>query len=156
MSEILIRTAALSDLPTLRRFEQGVIFAERPFDHQIKNDPVHYYNIEEMIRAPHIEIVVAEIAGKLVGSGYARIEQARHYLTHQQHAYLGFMYVEPEHRGKGINQKVIETLAQWAISQNITELRLDVYDANTHAIRAYEKAGFTKHLIAMRRDAGDV
>ena len=150
MSEILVRTATLSDLPTLRSFEQGVILAERPLDPQIKNDPVHYYDIEEMIAAPHIEIVVAELDGEPVGSGYARIENARHYLKHQQHAYLGFMYVKPEHRGRGINQKVIETLKQWAISQNITELRLDVYDENIPAIKAYEKVGFKKHLIAMR------
>jgi len=150
MSEILVRTATLSDLGTLRSFEQGVIVAERPFDPQIKNDPVHYYDIEEMIAASHIEIVVAELDGEPVGSGYARIENARHYLKHQQHAYLGFMYVKPQHRGKGINQKVIETLKQWAISQNITELRLDVYDENIPAIKAYEKVGFKKHLIAMR------
>lgn len=150
MSEILVRTATLSDLPTLRSFEQGVILAERPFDPMIKNDPVHYYDIEEMIAASHIEIVVAELDGEPVGSGYARIENARHYLKHQQHAYLGFMYVKPQHRGRGINQKVIETLKQWAISQNITELRLDVYDENIPAIKAYEKVGFKKHLIAMR------
>ena len=150
MPEILLRTATLSDLPTLRSFEQGVIVAERPFDPLIKSDPVHYYNIEEMIAASHIEIVVAELNGELVGSGYARIENARHYLKHQQHAYLGFMYVKPEHRGKGINRKVIETLKQWAISKNIMELRLDVYDENTAAIKAYEKVGFKKHLIAMR------
>ena len=150
MSEILVRTATLSDLGTLRSFEQGVIVAERPFDPQIKNDPVHYYDIEEMIAASHIEIVVAELDGEPVGSGYARIENARHYLKHQQHAYLGFMYVKPQHRGRGINQKVIETLKQWAIYQNITELRLDVYDENIPAIKAYEKVGFKKHLIAMR------
>lgn len=155
MSEILVRTATLSDLPILRRFEQGVILAERPFDPLIKNDPVHYYDIEEMITAPHIEIVVAELAGELVGSGYARIERARHYLKHKQHAYLGFMYVEPAYRGKGVNQKVIEALKQWAISQNITELRLDVYDSNIAAIKAYEKTGFTKHLIAMRLGTND-
>lgn len=150
MSEIFVRTATISDLSTLRSFEQGVIMAERPFNPLIKNDPVHYYNIEEMIVASHIEIVVAELGGELVGSGYARIENARHYLKHQQHAYLGFMYVKPEHRGKGINQKVIETLKKWAILQDITELRLDVYDKNAPAIKAYEKAGFKKHLVAMR------
>lgn len=152
MSKILIRKATLTDLPILRRFEQGVIFAERPFDGEIKDDPVHYYDIEEMISASHIEIVVAELDGELIGSGYARIEKSRHYLKHPMQAYLGFMYVDPAHRGRGVNKEIIEALKQWSISQNIVELRLDVYDHNLPAIKAYEKAGFTKHLINMRMD----
>ena len=93
----------------------------------------------------------ASPTGKLIGSGYARIEASKHYLLHTRHAYLGFMYVVPEHRGKGVNQLIIEALKQWSLSQNITELRLDVYSENQPAINAYEKAGFTKYLIEMRR-----
>jgi GNAT superfamily N-acetyltransferase len=59
---------------------------------------------------------------------------------------MGFMYTDPRHRGKGVNA-VIEALKEWCRSQNITELRLDVYHDNPSAIRAYEKAGFKKHLL---------
>lgn len=61
------------------------------------------------------------------------------------------MYVVPAHRGKGVNKMIIETLAKWAVSKNITELRLDVYHQNEAAIRAYERVGFARHMIAMRR-----
>lgn len=155
MAQINIRPAKISDLPTLLHFEQGVINAERPFDKFIKSDPVHYYDIEEMIRALHIEILVAEIDGEVVGSGYARIEKAKHFLKHPLHAYLGFMYVDPAHRGKGINSKIIEALKKWAISQKISEMRLDVYDGNLPAIKAYEKVGFTKQLINMHMEIGE-
>jgi GNAT superfamily N-acetyltransferase len=60
------------------------------------------------------------------------------------------MYVEPAHRGKGINQMIIAALKTWAYSRNVTELRLDVYHGNATAIKAYEKAGFTSHMINMR------
>jgi GNAT superfamily N-acetyltransferase len=43
------------------------------------------------------------------------------------------------HRGKGVNAVIIEALKEWCRSQNITELRLDVYNDNPSAIRAYEK-----------------
>ncbi len=69
--------------------------------------------------------------------------------------YLGFMYVDPNHRGKEINKKIIEALKDWASSQNIPELRLDVYAENASAIKAYEKAGFTKHMVAMRMNLQD-
>jgi ribosomal protein S18 acetylase RimI-like enzyme len=46
-------------------------------------------------------------------------------------------------------------LKEWCRSQNITELRLDVYHDNPSAIRAYEKAGFKKHLVNMRLDCNN-
>lgn len=55
------------------------------------------------------------------------------------------------HTDKGINRMIIDALKAWALSRNITELRLDVYYANTNAIKAYEKAGFSQHMINMRQ-----
>lgn len=150
MDQIFVRKASLKDLDSLLRFEQGMIIAERPFDDTIKDGHIHYYDIEEMITASHIGLVVAESNQEIIGCGYARIENSKHYLKHQQHAYLGFMYVNPVHRGKGVNKKIIKVLQQWAISKNLMEMRLEVYYDNLSAIRAYEKTGFTKHMIEMR------
>lgn len=150
MNHITIRKATFDDLETLYRFEQGVIEAERPFDKTLKNGLIHYYDLEGMITASHIELLVADLGGELIGSGYARIEDAKPYLQHPKHGYLGFMYVDPNHRGKGVNMKIIQALKEWARSQNISELRLDVYHDNISAIKAYEKIGFSKHMIEMR------
>jgi GNAT superfamily N-acetyltransferase len=147
---INIRKATLNDLTTLLEFEQGIIAAERPFDPTLKEDTISYYNIEKMISATDVEIVVAVLNEQIIGSGYARIENAKPYLNHQLYAYLGFMYTHPSHRGKGVNNQIIETLTNWVRSQNIFEMRLDVYNDNPSAIRAYEKVGFKKHLINMR------
>ena len=148
---ITVRQATTADLPTLLRFEQGVITAERPMDPTIRDGPIHYYDLNKMLTSPHIHLIVAETGdGTLIGSGYARIDPSRLYLKHTHHAYCGFMYVEPVHRGKGVNQLIIDALKDWAKSQSLTELRLDVYTTNDDAIRAYEKAGFTPYLINMR------
>jgi RimJ/RimL family protein N-acetyltransferase len=148
---ITIRPATTADLPTLLHFEQGVISAERPMDPTIQDGPIHYYDLDKMLDSPHIHLVVAETADHaLIGSGYARIDPSRHYLKHTHHAYCGFMYIDPAHRGQGINQLIIDALKAWALSQGLTELRLDVYPTNDAAIRAYEKAGFTPYLNNMR------
>jgi GNAT superfamily N-acetyltransferase len=60
------------------------------------------------------------------------------------------MYVTPNHRGKGINKKIIDFLKDWAETKNITELILDVYIDNINAVKAYEKIGFVRHLLEMR------
>ena len=153
MGAITIRPASLDDLDILLSFEQGIVHSERPFDPTLQDGEIHYYDIAEMINAPHIEVAVAELNGEIIGSGYARIEApSKIYLKHARHAYLGFMYVKPEHRGKGVNKKVIETLQQWAISKGITEFRLDVYHDNSPAIKAYQKLGFSRLLIEMRME----
>jgi ribosomal protein S18 acetylase RimI-like enzyme len=152
MNEVTIRKATAADLPTLYRFEQGVIDAERPFIPRLKKGDVKYYDLVYMLNAPHIHLVVAEVNGELIGSGYARIEEAKQYLDHPKHAYLGFMYVDPGYRGRGINKIILDHLVSWATTHGITEIVLEVYYDNHPAIKAYEKAGFIRHLITMRRD----
>ncbi|HEY8957231.1 GNAT family N-acetyltransferase [Chitinophaga sp.] len=150
MQEIIIRKATLADLPVLLDFEQGVIAAERPFDPTLKEGIIHYYDIAAMITAPHIELLVAEAEGQLIGSGYARIENARPYIIFTRYAYLGFMYVAPAWRGKGVNKLIINGLRTWAHSQGIVEMRLEVYATNEPAVKAYEKVGFQPLLVEMR------
>ena len=150
MHNITIRKAYPDDLKKLLEFEQGIITAERPFDPTLKEGKIHYYDIEKMISASHIEVLVAESDSEIIGSGYARLEAAKPYLNHETYAYLGFMYTDPNHRGKGVNSRIIEALKDWCRSKDIFELRLDVYNDNAPAIKAYEKVGFKKYLINMR------
>ncbi|WP_298480051.1 GNAT family N-acetyltransferase [uncultured Maribacter sp.] len=146
----LFRPAILDDLGVLKIFEQGVISAERPFDSTLKPDPISYYNIAELITSPKSDVLVAVYNNKIIASSYVKILEAKPYLKHSDYAYLGFMYVMPQFRGKGINKAIIEEIKKWCSSKDIYELRLDVYSANISAIRAYEKAGFQNHLVNMR------
>jgi GNAT superfamily N-acetyltransferase len=155
MNEIIIREAVPGDLETLLAFEQGIAAAERPMDSTLKEGEIHYYDLRQLISAENVHLVVAALDGEMVGSGYAQIRDAKGYLKHRQYAHLGFMYVRPQHRGKGINQLILDALKQWCREREIFELRLEVYDTNTPAIRAYEKAGFTKNLVEMRIDLND-
>ena len=151
MSNITFRTATLDDLPTLLEFEQGIIEVERPFDPTLAPDPINYYDIGEFIKSDDTEVMVAMVGEEIVGSGYAKITKSKVYHRMEHHAYLGFMFTTPAHRGKGINQGLTEALIDWAKSKGLSEIRLDVYAENPSAIRAYEKAGFKKHMIEMRR-----
>lgn len=149
-STIEIRSAKPSDLSELLRFEQEIIKTERPFDSTLKEGLISYYDISKMISQKDIIVLVALADKKLIASGYARIEKAKPYLKHKNYAYLGFMYVVEEFRGKGVNKLLIEKLNEWILKQNIHEVRLDVYTDNKAAIGTYEKAGFKKHLVNMR------
>lgn len=148
----IVRKATLEDLPILLEFEQGVILAERPFDPTIKDGDITYYDIPDLITNPNSDVFVVEINKHIVASGYAKIKPDRHYLKHEHQGYLGFMYVSNQHRGKQLNKLIIDALFNWCKSRNIFEIRLDVYQDNIPAIKAYEKVGFKKHMINMRLD----
>ncbi|MGB5822123.1 MAG: GNAT family N-acetyltransferase [Saonia sp.] len=156
MEEITIRPASLEDLEVLLEFEQGIITAERPFDPTLKEDPIHYYDLKQMILSDKAEVVVAVCNSVVVSSGYAIIKKAKSYLDHTEYAYLGFMYTHPEFRGKGINKMIVDALKKWSIDQGLNEIRLTVYPDNAPAIRAYEKIGFKKYILEMRMDRDEL
>lgn len=150
MKKVKVRDALPEDVPVLLAFEQELIKAERPFDPCIRPDPVNYYDLAAYVQDEGVKVVVAEIEGEIVASGYALTKRARPYLNHDHYAYLGFMYTKPSHRGQGINRMIINTLVDWSRGKGLEEIRLTVYDDNQPAIRAYQKAGFKKHIVEMR------
>lgn len=150
MENVLIRDAQSADVPILLSFEQALIKAERPLDPTIAKDPVSYYDIASYVADANVKVLVAEVDGDVVASGYALRKEARHYLDHKWYAYLGFMYTKPDQRGKGINQKITQGLLEWCKIVGLKEVRLTVYDENQSAVNAYLKSGFEKHIMEMR------
>jgi GNAT superfamily N-acetyltransferase len=155
MHPITVRQATIADLGTLLGFEQGVVLAERPCDAALKEGVIHYYDIEKLLKSENVMFLVAQFGGEIIGCGFARVDAAKPHLKHAQQAYLGLMYVDPAHRGHGINRTIIDALKSWCRSRQIPELRLEVYERNTGAIKAYEKAGFERHIVEMRMSLSD-
>ena len=153
---VTVRPASLADLDRLLEFEQAIIETERPFDRTISpGADVHYYDLAALISSRDAEVLVAEIGPYVVASGYARIDASNLYLRHREHSYLGFMYVVPQHRGKGINKRIIEGLEAWSRSRGVTEMRMEVYAENGPAVKAYEKSGYSKLILEMRKSLAD-
>ncbi|MET3035296.1 GNAT family N-acetyltransferase [Chryseobacterium sp. NRRL B-14859] len=145
------REAREEDLKILLEFEQGIVSAERPFNITLIDGEIHYYDLSHFIQSPDATLIIAEEDNEIIGSGYALIKKAeKNYYKFEEYAYLGFMYVKPEYRGKGVSKVVTDELINWAKSRGISEVRLDVYAQNESAIKAYEKAGFEPHLLTMR------
>ncbi|GAA4179023.1 GNAT family N-acetyltransferase [Sphingobacterium ginsenosidimutans] len=148
--ELKIRQAQENEIDVLLEFEQGIVAAERPYDETLKEGEFHYYDLLELIKSAEAEVLVAAIGDQIVGSGYAKIVDAKPYQKYAKYVHLGFMYVRPEYRGQGINKLILEALTSWAKEQKISEVRLQVYDQNESAKKAYSKAGFKPNLLEMR------
>ena len=98
---------------------------------------------------------VVEHEGQLVACGYVQIRTSNAAFTHARHGYMGFMYVVPGARGRGVNKLVVDSLIAWGKEQGVFNFYLDVYAENQPAIRAYEKAGFISTLIEMKLNFDD-
>lgn len=145
------REATEQDLEILLEFEQGIVSAERPFNSTLKDGEIHYYDLLHLVKSEDSLVLVTEENNEIVASGYAKIKKPDNdYSNFDEYAYLGFMYVKPEHRGKGVNKLILDELISWAKSKDISEIRLDVYSQNESAVKAYEKAGFDSLLTTMR------
>lgn len=148
--KIEIRPAAETEIDTLLEFEKGIVATERPFDPTLKKGEIHYYDLLQLIRSPEALVLVAVAGGAIVGSGFVKIVNGEPYQAFEKYGYLGFMYTLPGFRGNGINKLILENIIAWAKTKNITELRLEVYEENTVAKKAYLKAGFKPDLLKMR------
>ena len=104
----LLREATLDDLSTLLEFEKRLIEYERDFTPNLKKSDFNYYNLKSYIKDPDISVVVAEEKNKLIASGYALIRENKIYKIPDKLIFLGFMYVIPEYRGKGVNKKILD------------------------------------------------
>lgn len=153
MPEYTIRPATKADLPALRIAEQAVIAWERPFDPYLAKDPISYYDLDNMLDRDDVLLILAETGHQLAATGYILRRANKPYEAYSHHGYIGFMYTAPEHRGKGLALAILARLRQWANEKGLEELRLEVYEQNASAIRAYEKAGFRKVLTEMRMES---
>ena len=147
---ILLREATLDDLSILLEFEKKLIEYERNFTPNLKKSDFNYYNLKSYILNPEVSVVVAEEKNKLIASGYALIRDNKLYKIPDKLIFLGFMYVIPEYRGKGINKKILDYLIAWGKNKGLNEFQLTVYAQNESAINAYKKSGFSFETITMR------
>lgn len=149
-SRITIRKARLADLEALLAFEQSIIEFERPFDPHMVTNHFNYYDLAELLENPDAEVLVAESGQVLVGSGYAKKKKSLHFHEDEFHSFFGFMYVDPEFRGQGINKKIIDELKLWSNNKGLNVVRLTVYADNPSAIKAYQKTGFSGDILGMQ------
>ena len=64
------------------------------------------------------------------------------------YAVLRSMYVEADHRRRGVGRLLTERFVSWAREQGCVEARVDSYVANDAAQRFYERCGFTRRSVS--------
>jgi ribosomal protein S18 acetylase RimI-like enzyme len=89
-------------------------------------------------------ILVADVEGQTGGFVHACIEKVPQSLREQKRefALIEMMAVSLDYRRSGIGRALVQATQQWASDHQLTEVELEVYDANKDAKGLYDALGF--------------
>jgi GNAT superfamily N-acetyltransferase len=95
---------------------------------------------------PSSALLIAEAeSGNAVG--FALLEEARDYFTHDWHGHLGILAVAEAAEGLGAGAALIRAAEAWARRRRYPTLTLNVFERNRHARDVYEHFGFQPDTI---------
>jgi ribosomal protein S18 acetylase RimI-like enzyme len=155
-----IRLATESD------FEQvGNIFAEENRYHaelmpevfQVA-DPImtsEWYS--GVLKDSRTALFVAELEAEVVGVALVELKTNLDdpIFRQRRYVYIDEIAVAASHRGQGIGRLLMERIRQWGQEQGITEIELQVWERNGHAISFYKKLGYQMWRRTMRYTIDD-
>ena len=143
----IVRPADKKDLAILTSFLQTLFSIEEDFEF---NNELQQKGIGLMLANDHGCILVAEIAGKVVGmcSGQLTISTAEGGPA----LLVEDVVVHEDFRGKGVGGKLMDEIARWAGKYGATRLQLLADQNNSGALAFYRKLGWqATQLICLRK-----
>lgn len=138
-SSLIIRSAAIADVPTLFELIQALAEYEKLADAVIGNSQLlaaHLFGPR-----PYAEAVLAEVSSQAVGFALFFPNYST-FLT-QPGIYLEDLFVLAEYRGQGIGKALIAHVAQVAVSRGCGRMEWSVLAWNQPAIDFYRRMGAT-------------
>ena len=134
---LAIRSAQRSDVALILRLIKALSVYEKLEDKVVATE-------EKVDRAlfgprPYAETLIAEEDGEAVG--FALFFHNFSTFLAQPGIYLEDLFVEPEHRGKGVGRALLARLAEIAVERGCGRLEWAVLDWNKDAIGFYERLG---------------
>ena len=108
--------------------------------------------LEEVMQNPDACCFVAEQNRELLGFVTVFEQSTPLYPCMQQmkYAYLLDMAVLPVHRNKGVGNKLIQTVKEWAKERKLHHVALTVLEENDQAISFYQDNSFKSAMRTMR------
>ena len=163
--DITLREATADDVPVILRCIRGLAEYERLAHECIANEELLRASLFGESPAAHVELAMA--GGEAAGFAL----WFRNYSTFlaRPGIYLEDLFVFPAFRGRGIGRRLLQHLAQLAVSRGYGRLEWAVLDWNTPSIEFYKAQGAVPldewtvfrltddalHEFAGRRDAED-
>ncbi|MEO7963945.1 MAG: GNAT family N-acetyltransferase, partial [Gemmatimonadaceae bacterium] len=84
--------------------------------------------------------------------GFVFLETKIDYFTQRPHGHVGVLVVAAQAEGQGLGKALLDTADAWALALGYDRLTLFVFEGNSRARSAYERAGYRADLVRYRRD----
>jgi GNAT superfamily N-acetyltransferase len=141
MESINLRTATPADVPQILQFIRDLAKYER------EPDAVHATEAD-LLRdgfgpAKRFDCLIAELVNESATTAVGFALYFYNYSTWRGHAgiYLEDLYVNPEHRGKGIGKALLTRVAAIAVAEGCPRFEWSVLDWNAPSIDFYQQLG---------------
>ncbi|NVM28551.1 MAG: GNAT family N-acetyltransferase [Candidatus Helarchaeota archaeon] len=151
-----VRNATLSDLEDLvalwwemqsDHFKYDLLFyGTKP--EQLSKELAELY-FKTMLKNKNHIVIVLDHENKAVGFIHCAITNRPPVLKEENSADLVEVIITQQFRGKGLFQRLCESLKSQLISRNIRLCTLNVEKENIQAVKAYEKCGFKERQKKM-------
>lgn len=148
---VTVRQATTADIEGIFRAWQEMRDHNASLDRRIQLVPVNETEFalalrEVMQRATSV-VLVAEREAEIAGFVTASIEQNQPDRLPERHATIGYIYVLPAHRRKGVAAALIASLRQWAAKQDgVHHIEMTVLANDGAAAGFWSSAGFTPFI----------
>jgi len=146
---INVRQATVEDLPfILATTERLSAFGPPPWREAADLVEGEARTLREFFDAPDPSstLLIAQTASG-DALGFALLEEARDYFTHEWHGHLGILAVAAAAEGTGAGAALIRAAEAWARRRRYPTLTLNVFERNRHARDVYEHLGFEPDTI---------
>jgi GNAT superfamily N-acetyltransferase len=141
-----LRPAVRADLPHVLRLVRGLAEYER-LGHEFTATEASFdamlFGPDHVADATLAELPGAELPGR-APVGIALYHRTVNTFKGQVGLFLEDLFVEPDHRARGIGLALLRDLARTAIERNYNVIEWRVLDWNERSIRFYERLGARK------------
>jgi len=149
-----IRNGKITDLNELTRLRHLFISLCSETDLRINRN----YNMEELkkdvldrLNNNKFTYFIAETDSKIIG--YILLSKKEDFLfMNQKYGFINQFFVKEEFRGKGIGQKLLDASCNFFKENGIKEVLLDVFIANSNAMRFYYVNEFCEYNLVLKKE----
>lgn len=153
---IAIRPAELSDLDIVVGLWSAMMRAHEAGDPHIRltagAESAYRSYIGYQIVAEDGCVLVAEIAGEIIGFCTTGITRNLAMFEPQDYGYLSDLAVAPGHRRRGIGRRLFDATREWLRSRGIDSIQLQYYNFNQRARAFWTAMGFVPYYQRMWLD----
>jgi ribosomal protein S18 acetylase RimI-like enzyme len=149
-----VRPATPADAPALFVLWQRVREHNARVDPRVILAPVWQEQfagaLENQLNRPTATVIVADIGSELAGFISGAIESAGPDRLPERHATIGYLWVEPPFRRRGIARALVRAIAEWASSQDgVSHFEMPVLAADEAAARFWASLGFRPFITRL-------